>query len=462
MLRSAALRDLLVVLVLFVGGYVIAARLDLFEAFAAGSRAHENLNLDELAIAMMVACVGLVIYSWRRYRSALAEARQRSMSERTLAETTERYRSLFEYNPHAVFSVDLSGNFVAANASSRRMCGYSAEEINAMDVGALILPRYAPETAAAFAQAVNRQPQQVETVIRHRGGELVEVHMTGLPIVVGKEVVGVFCIAEDITERKQMERTLLRTQVAAEEADKAKSLFLANVSHEIRTPLTTLLGTNELLMDTDLDPLQTRFTETMQRSGERLLGLVRDILDFAKMEAGRATSQMAPVDVRAVMCDAAAAFTAAAEDQGLDLRVTVDPALPQVLTGDRVRIAKLLTNLLDNAVKFTEDGWIRASVSVTTSRPNSMDVLFVVEDSGIGMTDEQQGRLFDSFSQADASITRKYAGSGLGLPLCKQLAKLMGGAISVESTLGEGSLFSVVLPLGNAPAPRRELVPDAG
>jgi signal transduction histidine kinase len=188
----------------------------------------------------------------------------------------------------------------------------------------------------------------------------------------------------------------------------------------------------------------------MQRSGERLLTLVTDILDFSKMEAGRARAQQDLIDLRTVLQRVVASFATIAESQGLDLEITVDPDVPAVLLGDEARIAKLVTNLLDNALKFTEDGWIRASVSVRKARPTSIDLLLVVADSGIGMTLEQQGRLFHSFSQADASITRKYAGTGLGLPVCKQLVTLMRGSISVQSTLEEGSRFSVVLPLGRS------------
>ncbi len=398
--------------------------------------------------ATLLGLVLLGVHTWRRHREEHPAAEQHARMERALAETSERYRSLFDYNPNAVFSLDLDGHFEASNAASERLSGYSIDELRRLEMGVLILSSRATETAAAFAKALNREPQQVETALTHKDGHVVDLSVTGLPIIVGDEVVGIYCIAEDITERKHLERELMRTQLFAEQANEDKSLFLANVSHEIRTPLTTLLGTNEILMDTDLDPRQTRFVDTMHRSGERLLALVTDILDFSKMEAGRAHALTGPVDLRAVLGEVAALVTPAAAGRGVDLQVAVDSAVPPMVLGDGARIAQVLTNLLDNAVKFTEDGWIRASVSTTTATPGSVDVRFVVADSGIGMSAEQQFRLFDSFSQADASITRKYSGTGLGLALCKQLVNLMGGSISVQSTLGEGSTFSVVLPLG--------------
>jgi signal transduction histidine kinase len=245
-----------------------------------------------------------------------------------------------------------------------------------------------------------------------------------------------------------MERKLMRTQIAAERANEAKSLFLANVSHEIRTPLTTLLGTNEVLMDTELDPLQARFVETMQRSGERLLGLVSDILDFSAMQGGEASLALTEFDVASVAAEVAERAAPAAEAKGLAFELVVEPDLPSVLVGDPARVAQLLTHLLENAVKFTEQGGVRVSVAVAGTRHGVVDARFVVRDTGIGISSEHQGRLFESFSQADASITRKYSGTGLGLALCNQVVDLMEGSIAVRSTLGEGSAFTVVLPFG--------------
>ena len=367
--------------------------------------------------------------------------------ERTLADTTERYRSLFDYNPSAVFSVDLTGRFVASNEASERLCGYSLAELSELEMGALIVPGRALETAAAFEKALNRESHQVETALTHKDGHLVEVLVTGLPIVVQGKVVGVYCIAEDITKRNQLQRELVRTQLAAERANEAKSHFLANVSHEIRTPLTSLLGTTELLMDTDLDPLQTKFVDTMVRSGDRLLSLVNDVLDFSKIEAGMARADAVPVDVPALVAEVAALLSAAAERKGLDFEVTVDARFPVALIGDPARIVQVLTNLLDNALKFTESGGVHLSVSCDRPTPRRARVTFVIEDSGIGMSEEHLKGVFDSFSQADPSITRKYGGTGLGLALSKQLVELLGGTIEVHSTPQVGSTFTVVLPL---------------
>lgn len=376
--------------------------------------------------------------------------------EQTLADTTERYRSLFDYNPHAVFSLDLTGRFVASNSSSEHLSGYTLAELRELEIGVLIAPSQAVATAAAFQKALNREAHQLETALIHKDGHLVDVSITGLPIVVADDVVGVYCIAEDITERKRPERELIGTQLAAEQANEAKSHFLANVSHEIRTPLTSLLGTAEVLMDTDLDPVQTKFVNTMIRSGDRLLSLVNDLLDFAKLEAGMARADALPVDVRALVTEVAALLSVAAEKKGLAVEVTVDPMLPVVLTGDPERTMQILTNLLDNAVKFTPTGRVRLSVSCVSATSSRVWVTFAIEDSGIGISEEHLEGLFASFSQGDPSITREYGGTGLGLALSTQLVDLLGGTITLQSTPQVGTTFTVVLPFSV------ELDPPAG
>ena len=373
--------------------------------------------------------------------------------ERALADTTERYRSLFDYNPNAVFSLDLTGRFVASNAASEKLCGYSLGELAELEMGVLIVPNRALETAAAFEKALNREAHQVETAFVHKDGHLVEVNITGLPIVVDDEVVGVYCIAEDVTDRNRLQRELVRTQLAAERANEAKSHFLANVSHEIRTPLTSLLGTAEVLAETELDPLQAKFVDTMERSGDRLLSLVNDILDFSKIEAGMARADALPVDVRALVEEVSALFGATAQKSGLEFAVTVDPSVPAALTGDPGRMVQVLVNLLDNAVKFTESGRVSLFVSCEWATSSRARVRFVIEDSGIGMSEETVSGLFESFSQADPTITRKYGGTGLGLALSKQLVELLGGTIEAASATGVGSTFTVLLPL-SAPAVR--------
>ncbi|MBC9734975.1 PAS domain-containing sensor histidine kinase [Nocardioides marmotae] len=390
----------------------------------------------------------LAAYLWWRLRRARAAAGDLDATRRGAAETGERYRSLFRYHPSAVFSLDLEGRFVEANPAAAAVSGYPAEQLIGMEFARLVAPSQVPLLDAAFHEIVQRRSQQLETVVARPDGSEVEVSVTGVPIVVDGEVVGVYGIAEDITARNRLQRELTRTRRSAEQASEAKSVFLANVSHEIRTPLTAVMATTELLLDSGLDPEQTRFAAAVQRSSQRLLRLVDDILDLSSIEAGRATVHHVDLDLRAVVSDAVALLRPVAEDRGLTLSLDLDPDLPRHLTGDAQRLAQVVTNLLDNAVKFTPEGSIRVGVEVAETLPTTTKVIVRVEDTGIGVTEEQQARLFQSFSQGDPSITRRYGGTGLGLAICKQLVALMGGSIWMSSTPGGGSTFAFAVPLG--------------
>ena len=380
-------------------------------------------------------------------------AQRLNRAERTLAETSERYRSLFEYHPSAVFSLDLDGRFTSANAASERISGFAERQLLGMHFVDLLEPAQVEPVAAAYAAVLERRAQELVTVLRTRAGDLVEMHVFGLPIVVGDEVIGVYGIATDISAHQRMQRELEQTRRRAEQASEAKSMFLANVSHEIRTPLTAVLATAELLADSGLDDEQARLADTMHRSGQRLLRLVNEILDFSAIEAGKATVYDVDLDLRAVVLDVVELARPAAEDKGLLLSVDVDPGLPDPVGGDPERIAQVLTNLVSNAVKFTDEGAVHVRVEVAERTPGTTKVMLRVEDTGIGLSEEQQGRLFEAFSQGDPSIARRYGGTGLGLAICKQLVTLMGGSVWVTSTPGAGSTFAVVLPLSERPAP---------
>ncbi len=245
------------------------------------------------------------------------------------------------------------------------------------------------------------------------------------------------------------QQALRTSQAEAEHANQAKSLFLANVSHELRTPLTSLIGTNELLQDTELNPEQGRFVKIMDRAGQRLLALVTDILDFSKLEAGTLRMRTVPLNLGILTYDVIALMRPAAQAKGLSIehRLACDPDVPETLVGDPERIAQVLTTLLDNAIKFSSSGVIRLTTSVRTDAPESAQVVFEVSDEGIGIPEESHSKLFEAFSQLDASMTREHTGTGLGLAICADLVRMMDGSIKVESSPGEGSTFTVELPL---------------
>jgi signal transduction histidine kinase/ActR/RegA family two-component response regulator len=298
-------------------------------------------------------------------------------------------------------------------------------------------------------------------------GRRIDVSCSFAPTEYGRRP-AVCAVIRDITVRKDAERALRMGKDAAEAATQAKAQFLANMSHEIRTPMNGVIGMTEILLDTRLNSSQRDAAETIRYSGQSLLTIVNDILDFSKIEAGMLRMETTELCVPAVVEQALAIFGEPASNKGLKLAWSVDPAVPQLLRGDPGRLRQVLTNLVANAVKFTERGGIEVRVSLVKESPSESVVHFSIRDTGIGIAGEALPRLFNPFVQADGSTTRKYGGSGLGLAISKQLVGLMGGEIGVESEPGKGSHFWFIVRLKksgdrmSAVLPASEAGPEAG
>ena len=371
------------------------------------------------------------------------------LGEGALAQSSERYASMFTYHPHAAYSVDRLGYFTDANPRALDMTGLSLEEIRETHFAQVIHPEDLHLIQEAFDGAMAGLPQLVEARVVRADGVIVDVRCTAIPVVVGGEVVGVHGITEDVTAAKQVLREL-------EEANAAKTRFLATIGHEVRTPLAALIGATDLLMHTELEPEPEHYAHMVQRSGQRLVHLVNDILEFSGLEAHSIELHPRPFEVLAVVDEVAEWAVPQAESRGLTIAFEVDESVPATVAGDARRVTQVLTGLVQNALTFTERGRVDVRVNARGAAPHpdgtaSGDswVEFTVSDTGIGIAEEHQHRLFEPF-QAGPRATRDHRGVGLGLAICRELVDLMGGRLTVCSTVGQGSTFSFGVALGRA------------
>ncbi|MCK6548396.1 ATP-binding protein [Myxococcota bacterium] len=339
---------------------------------------------------------------------------------------------------------------VGANAWFAEMFASTPHEVDHVPVRSFYgsdedYDRTGRECAAVIARG-ERYTREAELV--RRDGTRVWVRMTGQAVSPGEADGGTIWVLEDISAPRRVADELRAAKQASDDASRAKSLFLANMSHEIRTPMNGIIGLTELALDAGLVGLHREYVEKAHESAVSLLGIINDILDFSRVEAGKLELDVAELDLERILDRLRATFAPAFAKKGLTFEVSCDVTVPRRLVGDALRLSQILTNLVGNALKFTERG--RVQLRVTLDGPVDGIVAplrFAVRDTGTGITPSAVSHLFQPFSQGDSSTTRRYGGTGLGLAICQRLADLMGGRIDVESTLGAGSTFTFSVPL---------------
>ena len=367
----------------------------------------------------------------------------RKKAEESIQAASQYARSLIEASLDPLVMISAQGKITDVNAATEQVTGVARTRLIGSDFADYCSD---PEKARQGYQQVFSQGSVTDypLAIRHVSGKVTEVLYNASVYRDSKDkVLGVFAAARDITERKRAEET-------ARAALLAKSQFLANMSHEIRTPMNAILGLTRIVMESDLTPEQREQLDKVNRSGKALVRIIDDILDFSRIEAGRLVIERIPMRLEAVLIEVAELLGLQAEERGLELFFDIDHDTPLLVMGDPFRLVQVLNNLVGNAIKFTDQGEIRIGVRIEHRTASAMTLRFSVRDTGIGIARDQVGLLFQPFSQADSSTTRKFGGSGLGLAIVKKLVELLGGHVALDSTVGHGTNVSFTIEVGIA------------
>lgn len=399
------------------------------------NRVHQFYATPELLADGLICWSGLITDITQQY----VEQDTHLKNERLLS-------SLFDLSPLGIGLVNVEHDcFIKTNIALQRLLSYTESEFQSLGPDLLLVADYFDEfqrQKLILQHQFRFEPH--EAVLKTKYGEEIDVFINGMLLEDPESPPAYWMIIEDISERKIFERQLIAEKNRAEVAALAKSNFLASMSHEIRTPLNGVLGMLDVLQQSELRAAQKRQIDIAMTSGGALLQLLNNILDFSKIDAGKLDLEISNLNIKVLLEDVCSPFAYLAKEKQLDFTLKIDSDMPPWIQTDALRLSQVLNNLLSNAVKFTHHGAIH--VTATLRQQQTVTMLSIdIKDTGIGITAEQAEWIFDPFTQADASTTRQYGGTGLGLAICQQLSQLLGGGLNVESTLGEGSCFTLWL-----------------
>jgi len=394
----------------------------------------------------------------RKIRGTIQDITARKQMESALKFTEQRYHSIFEESTDAIWITSEDGKFVDFNPATVELFGYTEEELRNINVAELYYNSYDRERARKML-AEKGILRDYEIMLKKKDGTKIDciVNASYWRSADGKQR-GYQGIIRDITEKKRNEE-LQRNKEIAERSSRLKQRFLANMSHEIRTPITSIVGLTHLILKTNLTPQQAEYVEGIKTSSEHLLALVNDILDFSKIEEGKIKFHAIEFNLDEHIVQLIKTMEFSAHNKGLELLYESDRAIPEKIIGDPVRLNQIIFNLLSNAIKFTDKGYVKVKTRLIEDGKNAVVISLAVEDTGIGIPENKLGTIFRSFTQLGKDVTKTAEGTGLGLAITRQLVELQGGTISVNSKLGEGSVFEVVMMFKKQLEPPKDKIP---
>ncbi|MBT6157512.1 MAG: PAS domain S-box protein [Planctomycetaceae bacterium] len=436
----------------------------------------------EHAAWVMFENIFLTISIRQSVQEMKAMSRQRAkleVSNNRLSETKERYIAIFENVVDAIITISLTGTIEEFNSAAEKMFGYSAEEVLGKNVSLLMPSPFREEHDGYLARYLKTGKKKIigfgrEAVGTRKDGTTIPVNIAVSEVILQmtgtsesrRLYTGIIRDLSEVKENIELKRAkaeLVDAKEAADVANQAKSEFLANMSHEIRTPMTAILGFTDILVDNVTGPENIAAARTVKENGEYLIELINDILDLSKIEAGKFDVEQIDCSPHEIIANVFSLMKVRAAAKGLPLEVRIDGPIPETICTDPTRLRQILINLLGNAIKFTETGSVELVTRLLNGASGEPELQFNVIDTGIGISDDKIETLFQPFTQADSSTTRQFGGTGLGLTICKRMAELLGGRVSVSSKIGEGSTFSVTVSTGPLESVRliHDVVPSA-